>query len=420
MASQTGSLTSTGSVVLVKPLTDSLTLAAIDGTYGTVSFVFEGSVDGTNYFPLAAIRYDTGAMVTGTVSPSDNAELAYKIPAEGLIRVRLRTTAVGSGTLGVTLESASYTAPPFIAVNQTTSSNPTATTFTGDVTLSGGSDLILSGTTGQTELHLTDNLADALSVKIAGGNDFLVFDTTDSAEVLKAPVSKVRLPDNTKLCLGDSDDITVAWDNTDLDVLQATANSSIKWGVDGAGIDQVWYGDTASTNMTWDQSADALIFTGACDLQFTGSTGQPEIVLTDNLADALSVKISGGNDIFVCKTTDSAETLIVPAALEQGATAADRASIKGIYRSATVSVAVPSITDPDIAKVDVDVSAALTVQPAVGDAVIVIPEEALPSNARLQGAWVSATDTVQVTFGSEGGNVTGASKNMRFLVIDLT
>jgi hypothetical protein len=40
--------------------------------------------------------------------------------------------------------------------------------------------------------------------------------------------------------------------------------------------------------------------------------------------------------------------------------------------SATISVAVPSITDPDIAKVDVDVSA-MDFQPTVGDAVIVVP-----------------------------------------------
>jgi hypothetical protein len=82
-------------------------------------------------------------------------------------------------------------------------------------------------------------------------------------------------------------------------------------------------------------------------------------------------------------------------------------------------VAVPSITDPDIAKVDVDVSA-MTFAPAVGDSVIAIPLEALPTNCRLGGAWVSATDTVTITFGSEGGNVTGANKNFKFLFDDLT
>lgn len=90
------------------------------------------------------------------------------------------------------------------------------------------------------------------------------------------------------------------------------------------------------------------------------------------------------------------------------------------WLSDTVSVTVPSITDPDIAKVDVDVSAGSTFQPAVGDAVIAIPLVALPTNCRLQGAYVTATDTVTVVFGSEGGNVTGAAKNFKFLYIDCT
>lgn len=89
------------------------------------------------------------------------------------------------------------------------------------------------------------------------------------------------------------------------------------------------------------------------------------------------------------------------------------------YVSATIAVTVPSITDPDIAKVDVSVSA-MDFQPAVGDAVIPIPLEALPTNCRLQGAWVNATDQIQIVFGSEGGNVTGAAKNFKFLVFDCT
>lgn len=101
-----------------------------------------------------------------------------------------------------------------------------------------------------------------------------------------------------------------------------------------------------------------------------------------------------------------------------GTAGSERAAIKGINISGTVAVAVPSITDPDCAKVDVDVSA-MTFAPGVGDAVIAIPGEALPTNCRLGAAWVSATDTVTITFHSEGGNVTGANKNFTFLFIDL-
>jgi hypothetical protein len=100
-------------------------------------------------------------------------------------------------------------------------------------------------------------------------------------------------------------------------------------------------------------------------------------------------------------------------------TGSELAAIKAINVSGTIAVAVPSITDPDIAKVDVDLSG-MTFAPAVGDMVVAIPLETLPTNARLQGAWISATDTCQVTFGSEGGSVTGANKNFKFLLVDLT
>lgn len=96
------------------------------------------------------------------------------------------------------------------------------------------------------------------------------------------------------------------------------------------------------------------------------------------------------------------------------------ATAPSFWLSDTVSVTVPSITDPDIAKVDVDVSAGSPFQPAIGDAVIAIPLAALPTNCRLQGAWVTATDSVQVTFGSEGGSVVGAARNFRFLYVDCT
>lgn len=102
-----------------------------------------------------------------------------------------------------------------------------------------------------------------------------------------------------------------------------------------------------------------------------------------------------------------------------GSGGSERAAIKGVNVSGTVAVAVPSITDPDCAKVDVDISA-MTFAAAIGDAVTAIPLEALPTNCRLGGAWVSATDQVTITFSSEGGNVTGANKNFKFLLVDLT
>ncbi len=101
---------------------------------------------------------------------------------------------------------------------------------------------------------------------------------------------------------------------------------------------------------------------------------------------------------------------------------AEAVGVEGIYLSSTVAVAVPTIADAEADEVAVDVSAAFTMAPAVGDAVIAIPSEALPTACLLNGARVTGTDQVTVSFGTlEGGaGVTGANKNFKFLVVDLT
>jgi hypothetical protein len=79
-----------------------------------------------------------------------------------------------------------YTITTFVSTSATiTTLTGTDATLTGTLTLSSGADLAFSGTTGTNEIWLTDNLADALSVKIAGGADLLVAITTDNSESLK-------------------------------------------------------------------------------------------------------------------------------------------------------------------------------------------------------------------------------------------
>lgn len=118
-ASQTYSLTTTSSTAATgiasfpKAQTDTLTQCAISGTYGTVTFVFEGTIDGTNWFPVAANLMSTWAPANGTIAPSDNAESLYNIPnTAGLSAVRLAVSAIASGTLVVTFQSGSFVGLP--------------------------------------------------------------------------------------------------------------------------------------------------------------------------------------------------------------------------------------------------------------------------------------------------------------------
>lgn len=144
---------------------------------------------------------------------------------------------------------------------------------------------------------------------------------------------------------------------------------------------------------------------------FDATTNTTALVFATGTSEAAAEKTRIGGD----------GTLTHTGTLATGSNATDRVSVKGIYMSpANVAVTVPAITDPDIAKVDVDVSGAFSMQPAVGDAVIAMPQEAMEANARILNAYVTNTDQITVVFGSEGGSVTGGAKNFKFLVIDVT
>lgn len=110
----------------------------------------------------------------------------------------------------------------------------------------------------------------AIQFGVSGaGMDMLMFGDTVAADLTwDQSADSLIFGDNAKLVLGTGSDLAIYWDGTNAKVTQATANSAIDFGVDGAGIDIICRGDTASAAMTWDQSADALIFTGVAKAKF--------------------------------------------------------------------------------------------------------------------------------------------------------
>lgn len=122
-----------------------------------------------------------------------------------------------------------------------------------DLLLSGGSDLTFTGTTGQPQINLTTNLADALSIVDTGVGDLIVFTTTTGSQAIV---------------------VTPAL--------------------------------TSSTSTT----TPIVIFNGA--------TGANEIRVPDNLADALSIEGTHG-DLITFTTTDNAEAVNIASRLKIGA-----------------------------------------------------------------------------------------------------
>lgn len=100
----------------------------------------------------------------------------FPLPISAEIASILGATSVLSGTEAAFLDSVTAGTAAAGKALVLDSSKDIATIH--DVTLE---SIVMSGATGACELTLTDNLADALSVKWADG-DFLVFVTTNSAE----------------------------------------------------------------------------------------------------------------------------------------------------------------------------------------------------------------------------------------------
>lgn len=150
--------------------------------------------------------------------------------------------------------------------------------------------------------------------------------------------TNVVAQDNVGIALGTGSDIVATWDGTDLDITQATADSSIKWGVDGAGMDQVWYGDTASNSMTWDQSADDLIFTVAAGI--VGAVGIVPFIPDAQQEDAPAPGAISVATYLTTITTEGAEAFSL-------ANGGQKGQLKKIVLTVTAGDATLTITTPE-------------------------------------------------------------------------
>lgn len=326
----------TGTIGIGTVSTGAVALGAATGVTGALTVTSAGAsafavgrLGATT--PALLVDASTGVSVTGfkVAAGASGGGLALSLTG-GAAAENLTLDAKGSGTL--TLQG---TATGAVALGAATGVTGALTvTSAGAAALAVGrqgatSPALLvdaSAATSVTGLSVASAAAGAgLALALVGGNaaENLTLDakgagtigigTVSTGAITLGAVSTISaamtFADTIGLGIGTGNDIVLTWDGTDLDITQATPDSSIKWGVDGAGIDQVWYGDTPSTSMTWDQSADSLIFTGAARIRFTGTTGQPEIHLTDDIADALSIKVASGLDIVSIATTNNLESV---------------------------------------------------------------------------------------------------------------
>jgi hypothetical protein len=234
----TGTITATGAGSAVSQSLDgygpsSMGVVSVSGTFTTAVIAVEKKLRGGAVWLPLMLQNESTLVRSTTGTPSDSTTTSWRVDLGGAGTWRAY---VVSGTpTDVDVELGSGAVEEFGGILPAAyTTNTSATSF--------GAGITFSGATGTNDVNLTDNLASAMDIT-ESTNSYLNFVTTNSAEA----------------CVFSKD----------------------------------------------------VRLSGAIDLNFLGTTGQSEITLTDNLADALSVLIPSGVDLMVFTTTNSAEAVAV-------------------------------------------------------------------------------------------------------------
>lgn len=126
------------------------------------------------------------------------------------------------------------------------------------------------------------------SIVVDGTSDIYVSNASGTPKKVLKAGDTFTFPDSVVSYWGDGNDLGFTWDGTRGVWSQAAANSEIRWGVDGAGMDQRWYGDTASAALVLDQSIDALTFEGAFSVRGIRNSSAGATAITNTRAMTLA------------------------------------------------------------------------------------------------------------------------------------
>jgi hypothetical protein len=133
IAATTGTITANGQTVVCATTRASNVMMYCTGTFAGVNCTFEGSLDGTNYFAVQAIRTNANTieLTTGVLAAAP--AYAWELSVNGLTHVRVRATAYTSGTQTWRIQPGTYATEPIPAA-QVSATQPVSGTVTATVT----------------------------------------------------------------------------------------------------------------------------------------------------------------------------------------------------------------------------------------------------------------------------------------------
>ena len=140
----TGTIAANGQTVVMDTSRTSNLMIFCTGTFNTVNCAFEGSLDGTNWFAVQAIRSNANTIETSTGNLSAAPAYAWELSVNGLNFFRVRATAFTSGSQNWRFNPAPYATEPIPAA-QVSGTQPVSGTVTANIgtgSLAAGVNLI--------------------------------------------------------------------------------------------------------------------------------------------------------------------------------------------------------------------------------------------------------------------------------------
>jgi hypothetical protein len=207
----TGSITANGQTVQMDTTRTSNITIFCTGTFSTVNVAFEGSLDGTNWFGVQAIRTNANTIETSTGNLSAAPAYAWELSVNGLSFFSVRATAFTSGAQNWRFQSAPYATEP-IPGAQISGTQPVSGTVTANI----GTGSLAAGTNaiGDVGIQVRANATGAASIH------HIVSAATTNVAQIKGTAGRVF-----GYCLSNT---TAAWQYVKLhNVASATAGAAV-------------------------------------------------------------------------------------------------------------------------------------------------------------------------------------------------
>lgn len=178
----TGNITANGQTVQMDTSRTSNITIYCTGTFSTINCAFEGSLDGTNWFSVQAIRSNANTIETSTGNLSAAPAYAWELSVNGTNFFRVRATAFTSGTQVWRFQPAPYATEP-IPGAQVSGTQPVSGTVTANI----GTGSLAAGTNaiGDVGLQVRANATGAATIH------HIVATASTNASVVKASAGRV-------------------------------------------------------------------------------------------------------------------------------------------------------------------------------------------------------------------------------------